>query len=97
MTMTPLHFLIIALASHRLTRLIVADEIFDTPRIALDTRLHAHPHFRYLIGCFWCVGLYISAALIAILATTYISIPLPILTTFAVSSVVGIVGHLTKE
>ena len=59
-------------ASYRLTRLVVDDTIFDTPRDALTKWLLGGGTFRFylaeLIGCRWCVGVWTSFAVTASLA-----------------------------
>lgn len=88
-----------ALAVHRLTRLLVEDEITRRPRQAVQawargtaTR-RARPQVEYLTGCPWCVSIYVAAAWAALTATH----PAAALTAgvpLAWSSVTGILATL---
>ena len=53
-----------ALATARLTRLIVVDTIFKVPRdrliVAMPPRLEA---VAYLLGCSWCTSVWVGGAL----------------------------------
>lgn len=51
------------LAVHRLTRLVVDDEILDTPRTRLVDWLDDRDHSKlvYLAGCYWCTSVYVAA------------------------------------
>lgn len=51
-----------------------------------------HP-LGQLVECPWCIGAWISIALVATTAQ-YISIPLPVLVAAATSTVVGLLGEL---
>lgn len=71
--MTLLDFVLLLLATARLTRFITTDVLFETPRNALITRLISGPvesptagirgKVAYLIVCDWCASVYVGAAL----------------------------------
>lgn len=67
--MTLLDFVLLLLATARVTRFITTDVLFETPRNALITRLvkeSGHPvrdKIAYLIVCDWCASVYVGAAL----------------------------------
>lgn len=56
-----------ALAAFRLTRLIVTDDVFGVPRSSVKSWLleHDHPRLYDLIGCPWCVSVYVGAGVVA--------------------------------
>lgn len=59
---------LLALASYRVTRLIVIDSILNSPRIWFDTFLLRHPNvFTNKISegfnCTWCMGVWVSAGI----------------------------------
>jgi hypothetical protein len=55
-----------ALATYRLTRLLVSDGIADRPRDALLQRLRDRGHSKLveLIECPWCIGFWIAGAVV---------------------------------
>jgi hypothetical protein len=65
----PVTLIVGALATHRLTRLIVADTITDPPRARLVER---GGRLAELITCYWCTGMYVAAgwALLTVTAPT---------------------------
>ena len=60
---TWLALVLCALASHRLTRLVVADSIADRPRTWLTVHLPAL--LAKVISCAWCVGFWIAGGFVA--------------------------------
>lgn len=62
--MTPFAFALIALAAYRVTRLIAVDDITYRPRQWVGRRLP--PYVDALVTCPWCVGFWVSGALLAL-------------------------------
>lgn len=60
-----LPFLIGALATARITRLITADKILERPRNAILLRLDEDGLMAYLVQCAWCVSVYTGAGVAA--------------------------------
>lgn len=65
MELTLVALVLLALASYRLTRLIVIDEIFSEPRTWILSKVGVN-HFVnakivYLFSCTWCTGIWVSA------------------------------------
>jgi len=60
--MSPVEFLIFALATFRATRLLTRDTIFDTPRNAIWEKHppHASP-IGYVLTCEWCMSIWIGS------------------------------------
>lgn len=58
---------LLALAAYRVTRLIVIDAIFDTPRDTaynwLERKGWTGDKLSYLISCTWCAGVWVSAGI----------------------------------
>ena len=56
-----------ALASYRVTRLLVSDGIANRPRDALTARLERRGHRKLveLIECPWCTGFWVAAGVVA--------------------------------
>lgn len=67
--MTLLDFVLLLLATARVTRFITTDVLFETPRNVLITRLvkesghQVRDKIAYLIVCDWCASVYVGAAL----------------------------------
>jgi hypothetical protein len=53
-----------ALATYRITRLLISDGILDRPRSAVLTRFRAHQKFVEFVECPWCLGFWISASVV---------------------------------
>jgi hypothetical protein len=96
---------LIALATHRLTLLVVEDRVTRRPRDFLQLRFERAYEKRtgtvsdqewlsagaYLLSCRWCMSIYVGGAVIA--ATAYFtSVPSPVLVWLAASSVTGLLG-----
>jgi hypothetical protein len=84
----PLLLIIVSLAAHRITHFLIADALTDAARARLRRRWSGSLADEAL-DCAWCVGFWVSAALVTGCAQI-VSIPLPGLFSLAVSSVVGI-------
>lgn len=80
-----------SLAAYRATRLLVEDMILKTPREKLEGWLEARDHAKlaHLVTCPWCVGFYVSAAVVAV-TEWQTSVPLVALQVPAVMALVGI-------
>lgn len=63
--------LVFFLATYRLTRLVIEDEIFDTPRDWLYSKVRSGGKLEYLLGCEWCVSFWVAIPL----AILYIFLP----------------------
>ena len=76
-------FMILVLASYRLTHLIVFDKITEfirdpflrktttfTPGGEVVTKKEPTSKFGYLLNCYWCTGIWISAIIVSIFALT---------------------------
>lgn len=87
-------FIIFSLAVYRLTRILIEDVIFDTPRNAIWKRFPPETtKIGYLFTCYWCLGLWTSGLMVVL----YLLIPavaLAIALILAISAVVGIIDHI---
>lgn len=96
---------LIALATHRLTFLIVEDRITRRPRWWAQEKAEERHAARtgqvseeewlsgvgYFLSCFWCAGFWIGGAVTAVTAQV-VSVPLPVLVWLAASTITGIIG-----
>ncbi|MFZ5824531.1 MAG: DUF1360 domain-containing protein [Bacillota bacterium] len=58
----PFDLLLLLLASFRLTHILVFDKIAEPIR----ERFPGHGAIAYLVRCYWCAGVWISAGLVAL-------------------------------
>jgi len=83
------HFVILALASFRLTRLITTDVIFEKLRERVWRRFSpAENGIGYLITCDWCTSIYTSSLLVLL----YKIANEPTITVASILAISGIVG-----
>jgi len=94
---TFLLFTLICLAAFRITWFLIDDDFLDPirDRIVLRWQRHDSPRYAAALTCPWCLGFYVSAALVAGVAAIA-SIPLPGIYALAVSTVVGILGEVVS-
>lgn len=64
MELSALDLAVLALAAHRLTRLATSDDLLDGPRSAVVRRLGSRPKLADALSCDWCVGAWVSAAVV---------------------------------
>lgn len=119
----PMHdlvlFILLALASYRVTRLVTTDKItehlFEPIRQRLEDRWiakHAgddenlaylfgqsqtwNSKLAFMLSCPWCLGFWVSGAGTLLVSLAY-GLDYPILTWFALSTVVGFLGRFDSE
>lgn len=87
-----------ALATYRLTRLVISDTIIDEPRARLLIHLETtgHPKLAYLAGCPWCLSIYVGAAVVIARRRAPRAWD-PIARALSYSAVAGIVHTLTTR
>ena len=62
--MTALEFLVIGLATYRLTRLIIRDELLATPRNFFWKKFPPEKSLLgYLLTCPWCISIWVASFL----------------------------------
>lgn len=118
-----LTYILIALATHRLTRLVTRDKfpLIAVPRYHVTNWLDPSDDYRkwytlkhpdreppkthwgvvgqslaYLWECDWCVSVWVSAGVVYG-ATHWTSVPLPVLTWLAASTVTGLIATHEPE
>lgn len=90
--MSPLEILILlSLAAFRATRLITDDRLTLPARAWIAGRFPKRAAVQYFITCPWCVGMWISAALV-LLVWYWQPLPLPGLWIPAVAAIAGMLG-----
>lgn len=87
--MTVLEFVIIGLATYRLTRLVTTDTIFETLR---ERFWKKHPpqssKLGYLITCDWCMSIWVASVVVA--SVMIIPVLVYVYAVFAVSAIAGL-------
>lgn len=103
-------FILLALASYRVTRLVTTDKItepiFERVRWSLERRWYAKhdggsdTHFNsklaFMLSCPWCLGFWVSGAGTLLVSLVY-GLDYPALTWLAVSTAVGFLGQLDSD
>ena len=84
--------LILVLAAFRITRLVIEDDITEPLRERTTYKLDPRNKFRELLECPWCVGFWISLAVVLAYwqwpdPTTWVMLP------FAISAGVGLIAE----
>lgn len=80
---TLVHLILLALATYRVTRLIVEDTILETLRNAIWDKVGYERGIGYLLTCYWCSSFWVASLFV----TTYIIVPIP---TIAVSAILAL-------
>lgn len=88
-------FVIAILAAYRITRVVIEDEVFDTPRNWLYEKVKKSPTLTYMLGCYWCLGFYVSI-LVVVLIWLFPTVMPWILAPFALSAAVGIIDQKAR-
>lgn len=87
--------IVLVLASYRITRFLIEDELFDTPRDWLYLKLKGRPALTYMLSCYWCLGFWVSVLVVGL----YLSVPYIapwILAPFAISALVGLIDQKVR-
>lgn len=87
-------FVLIALASYRLTRLVNLDVITTRPRKWAQRQ--ASGKLEYFVTCPWCVSIYVAGAVVLV-TDLVTSVPVPALQWLAASTVCGFLGGFDGE
>lgn len=86
-----LTFAILALASYRLTRLLVVDTIFEPLREAIWSRFAPSHPIGYLFTCSWCMSVWVSSLLV-VCYTIFSTATLVFALVFALSAVASLIA-----
>jgi hypothetical protein len=88
---SPFHFIILALATYRLSRLLVIDNIFEWLRNLVWKRFPPSTTFGYFFTCIWCTSVWTASAV----AICYTIVPIAtvvVASIFALSAVAGLIS-----
>jgi hypothetical protein len=85
------YFLILSLATFRISRLIVIDYIFEWLRNLIWKRFPPSTYLGYLFTCMWCMSIWV-ASLIVICYTIVPTATVVVASVFALSAVAGLVS-----
>lgn len=92
--MTTLEFLILGLATYRITRLIIRDEIFTRPRNFFWKKFPPEKSLLgYLLTCPWCISIWVAS----IIQISSIIVPEATYAVGAVFALSAIAGLLTAH
>lgn len=81
-------------ATYRISRLLIEDVIFSTPRDALFNRFPPESNkFTYLLTCYWCISMWIAT----ILVVCYILLPVATVVGALVLTLSAITGLLSER
>jgi hypothetical protein len=87
--MTLLEFVILGLATYRLTRLITTDNIFETFRERIWKKYPPQSSkLGYLITCDWCTSIWVASVVVA--SAMIIPVLVYVYAVFAVSAIAGL-------
>jgi hypothetical protein len=86
----PFHFIILALATYRLARLITIDIIFESFRNFIWKRFPPSTTFGYLFTCVWCMSIWFGS-LLTVWYTIDLTTALLFSAPLALSAVAGII------
>lgn len=84
-------FVVLALASYRLTRLLVIDTIFEPMRDAIWSRFAPSHPVGYLFTCMWCMSIWVSSLLV-LCYTIFSTVTLVFAMIFALSAVASLIA-----
>lgn len=108
----PAPVLLLALATHRLTRLVTTDTITAPARERIQDAAEArwaartgHPisaehwgsRIAYALSCAWCSSMWVAAGLVAVMTAAGHPPAHPVLTALAASSVTGLLAALEPQ
>lgn len=85
-------FLILSLATFRVSRLLTTDVIFEDLRDRIWKKFSPLTKFGYLFTCIWCMSVWVALVLVicyTIIPTVTLLVALPL----AFSAVAGLVAH----
>ncbi len=89
----PLHLIILALATYRISRFLVEDTLFSPVRDRIWAKFHpGSTKIGYFFTCYWCTSIWAASALVV----CYILVPwlaIPVAVVLALSTVVGLIDH----
>jgi hypothetical protein len=91
--LNPIALILLALATYRISRLLIADVIFDNLRNKIWEKFQPNnTKIGYLFTCYWCMSIWVASLIticytIVPVATTIACIP------FALSAVAGLIAN----
>ncbi len=88
---SPFHFIILALATFRLSRLLVVDIVFEWLRNLIWKRFPPSTTFGYFFTCIWCTSIWIASG-VGICYTIVPTATVVVASIFALSAVAGLVS-----
>jgi hypothetical protein len=84
-------FVILALATYRICRLLIEDRLLDAPRNWFFSKVSPSTQFGYLFTCYYCLSMY-AGTFIFICYTIVPTVTLPVACVLALSAVTGYIS-----
>ena len=83
--------IVLSAVTYRVSRFIVLDTLIDEPRNAVLSWLEMHPKWYWLkllelLGCPWCLTIWVAAAVVAIQDLAIDGMPVPVWSWLAVAT-----------
>ena len=88
---SPLEFVILALATFRLTRLVIEDRLLDAPRNWFFSKVSPSTQLGYLFTCYHCFSVY-AGTFVFLCYTIVPTVTLPVACVLALSAVTGFIS-----
>lgn len=85
------HFIIVTLASYRLTRLFVVDVIFEPLREKVWKKFPPSTKFGYVFTCMWCMSIWTTLILV-LLALAVPLLAYVVSLVLSISAIVGVIA-----
>jgi hypothetical protein len=86
-----LEFVILALATYRICRLLIEDRILDAPRNWFFSKVSPSTQFGYLLTCYHCLSMYVGT-FVFICYTIVPTVTIPVACVLALSAVTGYIS-----
>lgn len=86
--MTLLEFIILGLATYRITRFVTTDALFESARNRIWERYPVNTKIGYLFTCNWCMSFWVGS--IVVLSAMIVTELVVVYAVFAVSAIAGL-------
>jgi len=91
MNITLVEFIILGLATYRISRLLIEDRIFDKPRNWFFSKVPPHKPLGYLFTCYHCLSIYVGT-FVFICYTIVPTVTIPVACVLALSAITGYIS-----
>jgi hypothetical protein len=88
---SPLEFIILALATYRICRLVIEDRLLDAPRNWFFSKVSPSTQFGYLFTCYHCLSMY-AGTFVFLCYTIVPTVTIPVACVLALSAITGYIS-----